>query len=205
MIQPNPPRWLIAGHASSQPGDIVDELKLGSAEVIVESNSSFADVDLNSFDAFILVISAKTGISSAMIELWARICERQIPRMILVNGLELSEIDFDDIVLIVNRVLENVVTPFLVLHDELGEPSGLISLIDGMVHDYSGATATIYTADDELLNLVKDFREELTLALSEMDDSAYSQGLVVPALPLLSSGKFEVNEIQTFLRLLTTH
>ena len=150
---------------------------------MVEESSAFAEIDLNVCDAFILVINAKTGVSGAMIELWNRVSDRQIPRMIIVNGLELSEIDFDDIVLIINRVLENVVTPYLVLHDELGEPSGLISIADGLVHDYSGTEESNYKADDELLNLVKDFREELTLALSEMDESAYREGIVVPALP----------------------
>jgi hypothetical protein len=125
--------------------------------------------------------------------------------MIIVNGLEFSEIDFDDIVLIINRVLENVVTPFLVLHDELGEPSGLISIADGLVHDYSGNQETNYQADDELLTLVKDFREELTLALSEMDESAYREGIVVPALPYVPSKKIGLREIEEFARLLTTH
>jgi peptide subunit release factor RF-3 len=201
---PNPPRWLIAGHPSSQPGDFVDELQLGIAGVLVETNSQFADVDLNSCDAFILVINAKTGVSSAMIELWSRVAERQIPRMIIVNGLEFSETDFDDIVLIANRVLENVVTPFLVLHDELGEPSGLISLSNGMVHDYSGAHEATYLADGELMSLVKDFREELELAVSEMDDSAYAQGILVPALPYISTKKIGLCEIKNFAQLLTT-
>jgi translation elongation factor EF-G len=205
VIEPNPPRWILAGHSSSQPQDLLDELQLAQAEVIIEENSGFADIDLNGSDAFALVISAKTGISTAMIELWTRVSDRQIPRMIIVNGLEFSEIDFDDIVLIINRVLENVVTPFLVLHDELGEPSGLISIADGLVHDYSGNQETNYQADDELLTLVKDFREELTLALSEMDESAYREGIVVPALPYVPSKKIGLREIEEFARLLTTH
>jgi hypothetical protein len=205
VIEPNPPRWILAGHSSSQPQDLLDELQLAQAEVIIEENSGFADIDLNGSEAFALVISAKTGISTAIIELWTRVSDRQIPRMIIVNGLEFSEIDFDDIVLIINRVLENVVTPFLVLHDELGEPSGLISIADGLVHDYSGNQETNYQADDELLTLVKDFREELTLALSEMDESAYREGIVVPALPYVPSKKIGLREIEEFARLLTTH
>jgi translation elongation factor EF-G len=205
VIEPNPPRWILAGHSSSQPQDLLDELQLAQAEVIIEENSGFADIDLNGSDAFALVISAKTGISTAMIELWTRVSDRQIPRMIIVNGLEFSEIDFDDTVLIINRVLENVVTPFLVLHDELGEPSGLISIADGLVHDYSGNQETNYQADDELLTLVKDFREELTLALSEMDESAYREGIVVPALPYVPSKKIGLREIEEFARMLTTH
>ena len=203
MIEPNPPRWILAGHSSSQPRELLDDLELSQAEVIVEESSEFAEIDFNACDAFMLVINAKTGVSGAMIELWNRVSDRQIPRMILVNGLELSEIDFDDIVLIINRVLENVVTPYLVLHDEVGEPSGLISIADGLVHDYSGTEEINYKADDELLNLVTEFREELMLALSEMDESAYQQGIVVPALPYIRAKKIGLREIQNFARILT--
>ena len=203
MIEPNPPRWILAGHSSSQPRELLDDFELSQAEVIVEESSEFAEIDFNACDAFMLVINAKTGVSGAMIELWNRVSDRQIPRMILVNGLELSEIDFDDIVLIINRVLENVVTPYLVLHDEVGEPSGLISIADGLVHDYSGTEEINYKADDELLNLVTDFREELMLALSEMDESAYQQGIVVPALPYIRAKKIGLREIQNFARILT--
>jgi len=205
VIEPNPPRWILAGHSSSQPRELLDDLELSQAEVIVEDSSEFAEIDFNACDAFMLVINAKTGVSGAMIELWNRVSDRQIPRMILVNGLELSEIDFDDIVLIINRVLENVVTPYLVLHDEVGEPSGLISIADGLVHDYSGTEEINYKADDELLNLVTEFREELMLALSEMDESAYQQGIVVPALPYIRAKKIGLREIQNFARVLTTH
>ena len=99
MIEPNPPRWILAGHSSSQPRELLDDLELSQAEVIVEDSSEFAEIDFNACDAFMLVINAKTGVSGAMIELWNRVSDRQIPRMILVNGLELSEVDFDDIVL----------------------------------------------------------------------------------------------------------
>jgi len=203
VIEPNPPRWILAGHSSSQPRELLDDLELSQAGVIVEESSEFAEIDFNACDAFMLVINAKTGVSGAMIELWNRVSDRQIPRMILVNGLELSEIDFDDIVLIINRVLENVVTPYLVLHDEVGEPSGLISIADGIVHDYSGTEEINYKADDELLNLVTEFREELMLALSEMDESAYQQGIVVPALPYIGAKKIGLREIQDFARVLT--
>ena len=203
MIEPNPPRWILAGHSSSQPRELLDDLELSQAEVIVEESSEFAEIDFNACDAFMLVINAKTGVSGAMIELWNRVSDRQIPRMILVNGLELSEIDFDDIVLIINRVLENVVTPYLVLHDEVGEPTGLISIADGNVHDYSGTEEINYKADDELINLITDFREELMLALSEMDESAYQQGIVVPALPYIRAKKIGLREIQNFARVLT--
>ena len=203
MSEPNHPRWVIAGHPSSQPELISQELHIPNSEVLLVDDLDTSSLEINSIDAFMLVISAKSGVSSEMIELWSRINELQIPRMIVINGLEFSETDFDDIVLIVNRVLETVITPYLVLHDEVGEPTGLISLADSTVHDSSGETPDSYPADEELASLVSEFKEELDLATTEMDDGSFSQGLLVPALPLIKKKKIGVQEIQKMWGLIT--
>lgn len=205
MLEPKHPRWIVAGHPSSNPHQLADELLLDQACVLVVDGSTEDSTDLNSCDAFLMAISAKTGVSAQMIELWEHFADRQIPRMIVVNGLEFSETDFDDIVLIANRVLENVITPYLVLHDDLGEPSGLISLSDNLVYDYSAEDPRSYPADDELTSIVSEFRDEFILATSEMDRSAYSQGLLVPAIPYVASKQMGKSQIQYFASLLTTH
>jgi hypothetical protein len=131
-----------------------------------------------------------------MIEFWNHISERQFPRLLIVNGLELSDIDFDDIVMIANRVLEPVVTPYLVLHDEIGEPIGLISLVTNQVHDYSAMTIKEYPADDELLNLITDFRTEYLEQIEGLDEDSFRAGLLVPAIPLVQFrgiGRSELN------------
>lgn len=178
-------------------------MELGDVRGLSITSSKDLPTEFEELDGFALVVNAKTGVSPEMIELWARVAERQIPRLVIVNGLEFSEIDFDDIVLILNRVLENVITPYLVLHDELGEPTGLISLADGMIHDYSSGVLSEYPADEELSSLVKEFKEELELATTELDESAYAQGLIVPAIPFVASKKIGRSEILDFAHILT--
>lgn len=203
MSSPNRPRWLFAGHPSSQPDDLVKHMELGDVRVLSIASSEDLPTEFEKLDGFALIVNAKTGVSAEMIELWSRVADRQIPRLVIVNGLEFSEIDFDDIVLILNRVLENVITPYLVLHDEMGEPTGLISLIDEMIHDYSSGVMSEYPADEELKSLVKEFREELELATAELDESAYAQGLIVPAIPFVASKKIGSSEILKFAHILT--
>lgn len=203
MSSPKQPHWLVAGHPSSQPDVVMREFQLGDVEVLAISSAEDIPTEFDELDAFALIVNAKTGVSPAMIDLWARIAERQIPRLVIVNGLELSEIDFDDIVLILNRVLENVITPYLVLHDELGEPTGLISLADGIIHDYSNGILSEYPADEELISLVKDFKDELDLATAELDDSAYAQGLLVPAIPFVESKRIGSSQIVRLAHILT--
>lgn len=193
-------RWLIAGHPSASPHRISALFQGNFQSYEVEgANPNFDDV-LEDIDACALVINAKTGVSSSMIDFWGHVSERQFPRLMIVCGLEFSEIDFDDIVLIANRVLEQVVTPFLVLHDDVGEPIGLISLDSTDVHDYSTKTEHIYPADEELKGLIAEFRSEYQEQTEGLDDDAFGAGLVVPALPLVESRGIGISELTRYFK-----
>jgi len=156
---------------------------------------------LNGISAVALVISAQSGVSKSMIDFWSFVSERQYPRLIIVIGLEFSESDFDDIVLIANRVLEQVTTPFLVLHDELGEPSGLISLTDLTVFDYSQKPMTQYRADDELQTLVNEFKSEFEEQIQGFGNEGFIGGLEVPAIPLVVNKEIGLAQIKKYLDL----
>ena len=206
MSEPNnapSPRVLLAGHSSSHPEEVAQALHITKSRIVELDQKVDISGDVSQADLFILVISAKTGVSSEMTSTWNYVAERQVPRIVIVNGLEMSEIDFDDIVLIANRVLEPVITPYLVLHDEVGEPVGLISLTDNKVRDYSTKEVIIYDADDELQSLVTDFQKELEESTIEFDSDAFQAGLIVPALPLVSSRQIGVAEFQSYLTLVT--
>jgi hypothetical protein len=197
------PRVLLAGHSSSHPEEAAQALHIANSTIVELDQKVDISGEVSQADLFILVISAKTGVSSEMTSTWNYVAERQVPRIVIVNGLEMSEIDFDDIVLIANRVLEPVITPYLVLHDEVGEPVGLISLTDNKVRDYSTKEVNIYDADDELQSLVTDFQKELEESTIEFDSDAFQAGLIVPALPLVSSRQIGVAEFQSYLTLVT--
>ena len=198
-----PPRIVLVGHPSSQPPDVAEKLQLSSAQVVELEGPVDIDTHISQSDLFVLVISAKTGVSAEMTSTWNIASEKQVPRIVIVNGLEMNETDFDDIVLIANRILESVITPYLVLHDEVGEPVGLISLSDNQVRDYSSGVANIYPADSELQSLVADFKEELEESTIEFDSSAFQAGLIVPALPFVASRNIGVDEFQSYLELVT--
>ena len=198
-----PPRIVLVGHPSSHPRAVAEKLQLSSAQVVELEGPVDIDTDISQSDLFVLVISAKTGVSAEMTSTWNIASEKQVPRLVIVNGLEMNETDFDDIVLIANRILESVITPYLVLHDELGEPVGLISLSDNQVRDYSSGVVTIYPADSELQSLVADFKEELEESTIEFDSSAFQAGLIVPALPFVASRNIGVAEFQAYLELVT--
>jgi hypothetical protein len=149
-----------------------------------------------------MLVDARTGISPAMVDVWQSYAERQFPRLLLVQGLEFAESDFDDIVLIGNRVLEQFATPFLVLHDDLGQPTALISLEDNLVHDYSGALARRYSAESELVDIVADFQEEYLQLYSDLGEDGFQQGIFAIALPVGIEKKFGIAELNSILEVL---
>jgi translation elongation factor EF-G len=145
----------------------------------VVAEDALADSDLAIF-----AINPSAGIDSHTISLWHELDQFQIPRLVVVNGIEGQEQDFDDAVLVARRVLDDVITPYLVLHDEKGEPTALIRLQDLEIIDYSTSPPSQKHCDPEHEELVRDFREEYFEQTSEMDEGAFAAGIIFPAIPI---------------------
>jgi translation elongation factor EF-G len=94
-------------------------------------------------DLAIFAIDPSAGIDQVTIDLWQSLDEYQVPRLVVVTHLEKLEADFDDAVMIATRVFDQMITPYLVLHDEAGIPAALISLYDQQIIDYSTNPKTI--------------------------------------------------------------
>jgi hypothetical protein len=105
---------------------------------------------------------------------------------------------------IVGKMLEPVLTPYLVLHADTGEPTALINLEDQMITDYSNAKVSKISSDVEHRELVLEFKEELHNALTEGGWDQFVQGLIIPAIPLILKNKLGIAEIKHFLDLIPT-
>jgi translation elongation factor EF-G len=178
----------IYGHISAQPEQIA---QLFGARV--------ADVVDASCDVAIFAINPSAGIDNDTIANWREFDELQTPRLIVVTVLDGMELDFDDAVMVANRVFDQTVTPHLVLHGESGSPIGTISLFDFTTTDYSTNPPTIGHADDELRELVAEFREEYLERIEEMEDGAFAAGILFPAIPLNLNNRLGVDLVEKFL------
>jgi hypothetical protein len=187
----------ISPHLQSAQG-----IKGALALLALDKNSKATEDLATDFEIFLMLVDARTGISPAMVEAWQSYAERQFPRLLLVQGLEFAQSDFDDIVLIGNRVLEQFATPFLVLHDDLGQPTALISLEDNLVHDYSGAQPRRYSAESELVDIVADFQEEYLQLYSDLGEDGFQQGIFAIALPVGIEKAFGIAELNSILEVL---
>lgn len=150
-------------------------------------------------DVGIFVIDPSLGIDGKTIENWEALNDSMPPRMVIVTGLENQEADFDDAVLLANRVFDLTVTPYLVLHDDHGIPCALISLSDLKIHDYSTIPPTITESDPEHKTLVSEFRSEYLAAIDVMGEDGFAAGLLFPAIPLWIEKGIGVDIVRSYI------
>lgn len=178
----------IYGHQSADPQQVATYFGASLAHV-VEPESELA----------IFVVDPSAGISPETISLWQELDEYQIPRMVVVTHLENQIADFDDAVMLASRVFDQIVTPYLVLHDEAGFPCALISLETLEITDYSHKEHTVTMSTEEHQILVSEFRQEYLEQVESTGENAFAAGLLFPAIPLWIERDLGVNIIRTYI------
>jgi hypothetical protein len=181
----------VYGHASASPQTVATTF-----------GGAFIDSPEGESDLAIFAINPSAGIDQQAIENWAALDDFQIPRMVVVNGLEGQELDFEDAVMVANRVFDQLVTPYLVLHDDSGEAAALIRLQDLQIIDYSKNPPQIRASDPEHEELVREFREEYFDQTSEMDEGAFAAGILFPAIPINLIKGIGIDVVQSYIDLL---
>lgn len=181
----------VYGHASASPQTVATAF-----------GASFTDSPEGESDLAIFAINPSAGIDQQAIENWAALDDFQIPRMVVVNGLEGQELDFEDAVMVANRVFDQLVTPYLVLHDDNGEAAALIRLQDLQIIDYTKNPPQLRASDPEHEELVREFREEYFDLTSEMDEGAFAAGILFPAIPINLIKGIGVDVVQSYIDLL---
>ena len=178
----------VYGHASAEP-ELVAKTFNGVFTQEVHSDSDLA----------IFAINPSAGVDQVTIDLWAELDEYQIPRLVVVTHLEKQEADFDDAVMIANRVFDQMITPFLVLHDDAGAPIALISLDDLTITNYSDNPPSKTASEPEHQTLVQEFRDEFLELRDSLGDGAFAAGLLFPAIPLWIEKGIGVDIVKNFI------
>lgn len=179
----------VYGHESADP-----------AQVAAVFNAQLSQSPIPESDLAIFAIDPAAGIDQVTIDLWQSLDEFQVPRLVVVTHLEKLEADFDDAVMIATRVFDQMITPYLVLHDEAGLPAALISLSDLHIIDYSTGQKTIKSSDEEHQTLVKEFRDEYLELLADAGDNAFEAGLLFPAIPLWIERGIGIDIVEGFIK-----
>jgi hypothetical protein len=176
-------RIALYGHISATPAALRRELEARGL-TLQEIGGDPADID-----CAIFAINPSAGIDAETIANWESLNDYLTPRILVALALPGADLDFDDAVLLGNRVLDQLVTPFLVLHADDGSPAALISLEDLTVRNYVHGIAVLSESESEHRELVADFQKEYMEAMAQVGDGAFSAGLLFPAIPInLDSG-----------------
>ena len=186
--QINDLRIHVYGHISADPAQVASVFNAQVCEK-AESESDLA----------IFAIDPSAGIDQATIDLWQSLDEYQVPRLVVVTHLEKLEADFDDAVMIATRVFDQMITPYLVLHDEAGMPAALIGLSDLEIIDYSTTPKTIKSSEEEHQTLVQEFRAEYLELLEASGENAFVAGLLFPAIPLWIESGIGVDIVESYI------
>lgn len=166
------------------------------------ATSKIDDPLLITADVVVVVASTKTGIDPKVVAQWHTFRELYIPTIVAVIDFEDGDVDFEDMSAIIGKMLEPVVTPYLVLHADDGQPTALINLEDQMITDYSTSTVIKIPSQSEHQDLISEFKEELANSLLEGGWGQFTAGLIIPAIPLILDNKLGVAEIKGFLDLI---
>jgi hypothetical protein len=179
----------VYGHSSAEPTRVAEAFGASVAQQI-HSESDLA----------IFAINPSAGVDQETIDQWSQLDEYQIPRLLVVTHLEKLEADFDDAVMIANRVFAPMATPFLVLHDEQGLPIALISLKDLTIIDYSSTPPSTRSCEPEHETLVQEFRDEYLELIQASGDDAFAAGLLFPAIPLWIDKGIGVDIVKSYIQ-----
>lgn len=178
----------IYGHVSAQP--------VALAEIFNATHVTQPSADS---DLAIFAVNPAAGIDQLTIDLWAALSDFQLPRLVIVNELEGSDSDFDDAVLLANKVFDQLVTPFLVLHNDAGDPTALIDLETLEIIDYTTTQITRRDSDPEHKELVAEFRSEYLESIELAGADAFEAGLLFPAIPVVISKGIGVDIVKAFV------
>ena len=187
--QINDLRIHVYGHLSADP-----------AQVAAVFNAQISQSAVPDSDLAIFAIDPSAGIDQTTIDLWQSLDEFQVPRLVVVTHLEKLEADFDDAVMIATRVFDQMITPYLVLHDDAGLPIALISLSDLQIIDYSTNPITVRSSGEEHQTLVQEFRDEYLELLADSGENAFEAGLLFPAIPLWIERGIGVDIVESFIK-----
>lgn len=164
--------WRLYGHPSAATASLSNALGAPVSEVV---DSEIA--------AAIFAINASSGVDQKTVDLWHQFDELLLPRILVITGFNEGLQDFDDAVVLAKRLLDDVATPVLVLHDDDGSPCALIDLDTLKINNYR--TGEITDADPEHLELVADFREEYLAQKEAAGEDGFISGIFFPAIPVL--------------------
>ena len=182
--------------------NLISVTVLGKDAQALASDLGIQSVTLKEASVAIFIVSAADGIVGADIKQWEVARELYIPSIVVISETETADLDFEDMSAIASKILDPLITPFLILHADSGYPVALINLQSLVVTDYSTGEPIVAPSETEHRELVAEFREEYLEALAAAGEDAFANALLFPALPWIRKPLIGITEIHSYLNLI---
>jgi hypothetical protein len=189
-----PVRIALFGHVSATPAALTKALDDQGVSI-----QAIAD-DIAHVDCAIFAVNPSAGIDAETIAAWESFNDYLTPRIMVALALPGADLDFDDAVLLANRVFDQMATPYLVLHGDDGTPAALINLEDLSIRNYLHGVAVISESEPEHRELVAEFAQEYRELVDSTGEDAFTAGLLFPAIPLNLDNGIGLDVLVSYLK-----
>ena len=137
--------------------------RTGNVTVLPIAHDQIEESVVLSADAVVLVLDGNLGLSPAVIDVWRTLSDWDIPRQIAVLNAVTGRADFDEVVAICERVLEDgLVVRYLPLEsDDSSGVDGIYDILTSELHVRTENGPAVRSADPEHVALTAEKREIL--------------------------------------------
>jgi len=188
-----PVRIALFGHVSATPAALTKALGDQGISIVTDTE------DIAQVDCAIFAINPSAGIDAETITAWESFNDYLTPRIMVALALPGADLDFDDAVLLANRVFDQMATPYLVLHSDDGTPAALISLEDLTIRNYLHGVAVVSESEPEHKELVSEFAQEYRDLVESSGENAFAAGLFFPAIPVNLENGIGIDVLVSYL------
>lgn len=165
--------------------------RYGSATILPMAHSALSESVILSCDALIVTIDGNLGLGPEVIDMWRQASDWDIPRLITVVNSVTGRADFDEIVAISERVLDDaVVIRYLPLENDNSDGvDGIYDILTSELHVCSDDGPLIRPAEPEHVAITSDKRDILIEAIShnamsdeQLDSISLGMPISIPAV-----------------------
>ncbi len=165
--------------------------RLSNVTVLAVPYSQLVESLALASDGVVAIIDGNVGVSPALIDMWRSLVDWNVSRHIAVIGSANGRADFDEVVAIADRVMEeSMLVRYLPIdNDDSTNLVGIFDVLTSEMHVLDDGKITVRSSDPEHVQLTNDKREALIEDIAHYDPSdalvtAFEGGmpLSIPAL-----------------------
>jgi len=123
-------------------------------------------------ESALILVGARSSVQIETLKLWRRLDERNIPRVVFINKLDIERADFNNAITDLREKFSNTFVPVTIPIGESNNYRGIVNLIENKAYFFPEEGNKEKTAEvpDDLTEIVEESRTSLIESAAEGDD-----------------------------------